>query len=138
MKNASLPSTYSRIQAVHTDQTGGSGGRPPPSWKFSFHSPILPSLSPSQPTGNGAKWELAIKLAYAAVSALIVANLVTEFLPASFSPGLGLGSGSPTLLPQLSRWGELCVLAAAPLMGSRNFGPQAGKQVSSGLSKLKI
>lgn len=67
-----------------------------------------------------------MKLAYVAVSALIVANLVAGIFPAV--------AGSPP--PPLRQWGEMCVMASGVLLGSLNFGPQAGKQVRGGLKAL--
>lgn len=69
-----------------------------------------------------------MKLSYAAVSALIVVQLVTGFFPA--------GPGSPPTTPPMRAWGEMCVMASGALLGSLNFGPQAGKQVRGGLKAL--
>jgi hypothetical protein len=74
-------------------------------------------------------WNGRIKLAYAAVSALIALNAVALFFPNGF--------GAPAAAPELLRVAEVMVLAASALLGALNFGPQAGKQVQGGALGLK-
>jgi hypothetical protein len=125
------------------DAASAPGPNAPAGKKKSAPSSPLPQLSQALGTASevgvetvlkvaasrGKVWNGRIKLAYAAVSALIALNAVALFFPNGF--------GAPAAAPELLRVAEVMVLAASALLGALNFGPQAGKQVQGGALGLK-
>jgi hypothetical protein len=81
---------------------------------------------------NAEGWEQLVKIAYAAVAALICNNILFECFP--------YGIGTPPSPPGLfsCEFAEMLVMFSGVLLGAFDFGPQCGAQIRGGLKALDV